>query len=140
MLRRTLIYGLVIVAVAVLARASYAEEFEDRDYSRKEAYRMSGTRIVDSNTGESKIINGRIVLHYGDGVESVDALAIGLSRRGYDAVAIPGGTPGQVELFVGRSKPLQYVQRDIDRGILGTRAMKFFESRIGPPRKPTHKN
>ena len=79
--------------------------------TRKEAYRASTNRIV---------------LHYGEGIRLAEILAQGLTEQGYPTIAIPGGKPGQVELFVNRKMPGKYNQHDLDSGTLGGDAVLIF--------------
>ena len=93
---------------------------EEKIYSHKEAYRASTNQIV---------------LHYREGIHA-DWVVAALVQKGYPAIAVPGGSPGQVELFVGRGKFGKYSQNDLDNGRLGGSAMNFYDRKIGKDSSP----
>lgn len=71
---------------------------------------------------------GRIVLHYGEGIDGADQIANILNGDGYPAMAYAGGPPRQVELFVGRGAPAgRYTQSDLNRGTLSGTAKHFYD-------------
>ena len=92
-----------------------------RPWERKAAFRAS---------------EGRIVLHYGEGIELADLLAEGLTERGYPTIAVPGGPKGLVELFIGKKIFGKYDQDKLEGGSLGSDAIDFFNvfvKKLPPP-------
>lgn len=72
---------------------------------------------------------GRIVLHYGEGIREISATleAESLSDSGYPAIAVPGGPKGAVELFIGRKIiPGTYTQNQLNEGRLGGDAVRLY--------------
>lgn len=72
---------------------------------------------------------GRIVLHYGEGIEEISAQleAETLSDRGYPAIAVPGGPKGMVELFIGKKIiPGMYDKHKLNNGGLGSDAIELY--------------
>lgn len=116
---RTFFLSILVLATISISGISKAEE--EKIYSRKDAYRASTNQIV---------------LHYGEGVTGANMEADSLSDEGYPAIAVPGGSPGQVELFVGRGKFGKYSQSDLDSGTLGGSAMNFYDRKIGKDNSP----
>jgi hypothetical protein len=86
-----------------------------KPWARKTAFRAS---------------EGRIVLHYGEGIEEISARleASSLTKSGYPAIAVPGGPTGMVELFVGKRIFGKYNQSQLDRGSLGSNAMELYDT------------
>ncbi len=88
---------------------------------------------------------GRIVLHYGEGIPDISARleAESLSEHGHTAIAVPGGPNGQVELFVGGKIIGKFDEHQLDTGFLGMHAIHFYntiikkapDSNPEPPRK-----
>ncbi len=90
--------------------------------SRKEAYRAS---------------TGKIVLHYGEGIERIDSAEEGLNMAGYPTVALPGGKPGQVEIFVNKKIPKMFFsQGDLDGGTVGGLAMDLLYKYAPTAKRP----
>lgn len=73
---------------------------------------------------------GRIVLHYGEGIEEISARleAESLSDRGYPAIAVPGGPTGMVELFVGKRIFGKYNKSQLNNGDMGSNAMELYDT------------
>ena len=93
---------------------------QQKTYTRSEAYTLSGERDVD--TGNVK--NGRIVMHYGEGIKRMHHVERDLrDNLEYPVLALPGGPPGQVELFIYRLPKGRYGQADLDRGVLANNAI-----------------
>lgn len=96
-----------------------SEGFEERDYSRKEAFHAS---------------TGRIVFHYGKGldIEAADSVRL-LSKHGYPAIFLPGGKDGTISVFVNRSYPIDYTGDSIIDGAMDDTAIGIFHDRVGKP-------
>jgi len=88
-----------------------------KPWTRKQAFRASTNQIV---------------LHYGEGIEGIDIEIGALAKAGYPAIAVPGGSPGQVELFVARRKFGTYKQHYLDSGTLGGDGILFFDKYVKP--------
>ena len=93
-----------------------------KTYSRKEAYRASTDGIV---------------LHYGEGVQSVDIQAKILTEGGRSTIALSGGPKGHVEVFVGRTIIRHhYTQDELDMGELGHQAAVAYDGKIARGKIP----
>lgn len=80
---------------------------------------------------------GKIVLHYGEGVQGVPSTVWSLRNTyGYPTIAIAGGPQGKVEVFVDRVMLGEFTQRDIDRDTVGGMASVTFDKRLGKPSGP----
>ena len=112
-----LIVGLVVGpgVTGVTHQVQAQQQAAEKTYTRKQAYRASTNQIV---------------LHYGEGIVDADLLAVVLTEDGYPAIALPGGSDGQVELFVGRGKFGFYDQRDLNRETLGGNAQTFYKIEV----------
>lgn len=88
---------------------------EQKEYSRKEAYRAS---------------TGRIVLHYGEGTEDANMIAKILNENGYPTIAIKGAAANTVSLFVNRSYPVEYQEADFNNGRLLDDASSGYDRRV----------
>lgn len=87
-------------------------------YTRKQAFRAS---------------TGKIVLHYGTGIDGAPMMADILRKDCYPAIAVAGGKPGTVSIFVHRGYPVDYRQIDLDNGRLGGTSSNIFDDRVGKP-------
>ena len=94
-----------------------------KPWERKAAYRAS---------------TGRIVLHYGEGIReiSLETEVMALAQKGYPAIAVPGGTKGQIELFIDRSKFGFFGQDELDGGVIGGNAMSFYDEHVRSKTSP----
>ncbi len=80
---------------------------------------------------------GKIVLHYGEGVQGIPAVVWNLrSNYNYPAIAIAGGPDGEVEVFVDRAMLGKFGQRDVDRGEVGGMASVVYDEKVGKPTGP----
>ena len=125
--RRGALAGLLATAAAVgLPGAANAQEEQpvsanvvsSNIYSRGEAFRVS---------------TGRIILHYGGEIKGINIEIQGLRNRGYPALAVAGGSPDKIEIFVDRVKIGFYTQNDLYSGVVGAFSQKFYDERIGKP-------
>jgi len=84
--------------------------------TRKEAFRAS---------------TGKIVFHYGEGIVGADDEAESLTEDGYPAIAVPGGKPGQVEVFVDRGIiRRKFTQKDMNGPTVGGLAANEYDRKF----------
>lgn len=77
---------------------------------------------------------GRIVLFCGPGIRGIDGAELGLNRMGCPALAIGGGAPNTIRLFVDRRPvPRVYTQKTMIDGTLGYEAVAFYNRFVGKP-------
>lgn len=80
---------------------------------------------------------GKIVLHYGEGVQGIPAVVWNLRNNyNYPAIAVAGGPAGEVEVFVDRAMLGKFGQRDIATGAVGGTASIVYDERVGKPSGP----
>tara|TARA_B100000614_G_C14495443_1_gene472436 strand:+ start:616 stop:1074 length:459 start_codon:yes stop_codon:yes gene_type:complete len=94
------------------------EYIENTDHTRKEAF-------LDST--------GKIIIHYGDNIEGVPATILALRNLGYPTFAYAGAEDRTVELFIDRGKFGLYSQDDLNSGLVGGYASRFYNDRVGEP-------
>lgn len=77
---------------------------------------------------------GRIVFHYGTGMSGIRGDITPLRQDGYDAIALAGGTPNSVQIFVDKGNVGKFSQQDVYSGQAAGMASIFYERRVGQPK------
>lgn len=100
----------VATPAAMTATPAFAQSAQTQQVVYTSTQPISVGRAIVAST------NGRIVLHYGEGITLADNAAQILQEDGLPAAAYPGGKVGEVALFINGKPRGHFTNSDIARG------------------------